>query len=250
LTKSISDLEPHPLDPQLPRLRLSKSHSEMSIVRYQNIRRTIREDEIATYCTKCMEPRYLGVKEQRSNQFKGFLSYSSANRNYADKIDQALRESGYLITRDIRDLDVGTKIHAFMDRIESSEYVILLISDRYLRSKYCMYEATKVILSLLKNNCRIIPIALDIDLGNRAVWNEYIQYWIQMSEAAATDPSLATDEALYKGILDSIKEFFHAVTERKFLSAGSSEVDPVLLSRVVAAVKEKKQASLDTQIAD
>ena len=127
-----------------------------------------------------------------------------------------------------------------MDRIESSECVILLISDHYLRSKYCMYEATKVVLSLLKNDCRIIPIALGIGLENRELWNEYIRYWMKMSEAAAEDPQFAADEALYKSILDSINEFFLVATEHKFLSDSHDEPDSVLLSRIVSAVKEKR----------
>ena len=140
-------------------------------------------------------------------------------------------------------MDVGTKICAFMDRVESSAYVVLLLSDHYLRSKYCMYEAVKVVLSLLKNNCRIIPIALDIDLANRDIWEAYVHYWEQMREAAGNDPLLAADALLYKDIRDSIREFFLAVTEHKFLSASSSEVDSVLLSRVVAAVTERMELS-------
>lgn len=240
LTELISEYEVNPLSAQLPRLKISKLHSEMSIIRYQNIRISARENEIATCCTVCREPRYLGIAERRIKQSRGFLSYCSANSNYADKIDQALRDSGNLIMRDIRDVDVGTKIHAFMDRIESVEYVILLISDNYLRSKYCMYEATKAILSLLKNNCKIIPIALDIDLGSKEVCDEYIRYWKQMSETASTDPLLVADEMLYKNILDSITEFFKVMTERKYLSSTLSEPDSVLLSRIVAAINEKR----------
>ena len=245
LADLISQYESDPMNPRYHKLRISEAHTKMLLGKFQHAIRTVQDGEVGSYCVKCMEPRYLGFAEQRSKRSNGFLSYCSEDRDYADRIDAALRDAGYLITRDIRDVDIGTKITAFMDRIETSEYVVLLISDQYLRSKYCMYEATKAILSLLKNNCRIIPIALDIDLGNLDVRNKYIQYWKQMHETAINDPTYVAEAVLYQDILECITEFFHVVTEHKYLSATASGVDDVLLSRVVDAVKEKVASESD-----
>jgi internalin A len=68
----------------------------------------------------------------------------------------------------------GELISAFMDRIAAADRVIVVISAKYLRSEYCMYELFKIY-----QNCRnkkedfqrrIIPIILpDAGLSGRSV---------------------------------------------------------------------------------
>jgi internalin A len=97
-----------------------------------------------------------------------------------DKHPEAIR-----VHIDREEMRPGELISAFMDRIAATDRVIVVISAKYLRSEYCMYELFKIY-----QNCRnkkedfqrrIIPIILpDAGLSGRSVsrltpaiyWNE------------------------------------------------------------------------------
>ena len=82
----------------------------------------------------------------------------------------------------------GDLISAFMDRLAAADRVIVVISAKYLRSEYCMYE-----LFMLYQNCRkkagdfhrrIIPIILpDAGLSERTATRfKPVLYWKQEAE--------------------------------------------------------------------
>jgi internalin A len=82
----------------------------------------------------------------------------------------------------------GDLISAFMDRLAAADRVIVVISAKYLRSEYCMYE-----LFMLYQNCRkkagdfhrrIIPIILpDAGLSERTATRfRPVLYWKQEAE--------------------------------------------------------------------
>jgi internalin A len=86
-----------------------------------------------------------------------------------DKHPEAIR-----VHIDREEMRPGELISAFMDRIAAADRVIVVISAKYLRSEYCMYELFKIY-----QNCRnkkedfqrrIIPIILpDAGLSGRSV---------------------------------------------------------------------------------
>ena len=71
---------------------------------------------------------------------------------------------GHEIIRDSSHLEIGDRISKFMDRIAEGDFVIAVISDKYLKSPFCMYE-----LFHIYRNCaekperflkRVIPLIL------------------------------------------------------------------------------------------
>ena len=71
-----------------------------------------------------------------------FLSYCQKDKGIANIIDKRLVEidSRISITRDIRVVNYRESFSAFMQTITEKDYVISLVSDRYLKSRNCMYE--------------------------------------------------------------------------------------------------------------
>lgn len=79
-----------------------------------------------------------------SNTKRIFISYSWANKDIADMIDTKFDKFGIKLTKDERDLRFKESIKEFMQSIGKHDYVIMLISDSYLKSSNCMYEVMEV----------------------------------------------------------------------------------------------------------
>jgi internalin A len=124
-----------------------------------------------------------------------FISYAwgddspegKERQRIVDRLVEALRKNPEPIEVRI-DREVmrpGELISAFMDRLAAADRVIVVISAKYLRSEYCMYE-----LFMLYQNCRkkagdfhrrIIPIILpDAGISERTATRfKPVLYWKQ-----------------------------------------------------------------------
>lgn len=77
-----------------------------------------------------------------------FLSYCQRDSDIADLIEQHLQphiKDKARISRDIRDVEYHESFKKFMQSIETHDYVIMLISDNYLKSRNCMFEVMEVV---------------------------------------------------------------------------------------------------------
>lgn len=72
-----------------------------------------------------------------------FISYNREQKDFADKIESSVR-TVCPILRDTNDIAPWGSIEEFMNRIRQAEYAVLLISDEYLKSINCMYEACQL----------------------------------------------------------------------------------------------------------
>src|SRR4051812_19256236 len=88
-----------------------------------------------------------------------FLSYSWANKDIADAIDNDFKSVGITFQRDVRDVNYTESIKDFMHRIGKSDFVVMLISDEYIKSENCMYEVTEL-LGAHEFEKRILPVVL------------------------------------------------------------------------------------------
>lgn len=71
-----------------------------------------------------------------------FLSYSRKDEAIVNPIDRDFTAMGIRLKRDIRDIPFRADIKEFMNRVGKSDYVLMIISDSFLKLKYCMYEVT------------------------------------------------------------------------------------------------------------
>lgn len=73
-----------------------------------------------------------------------FLSYCWSDSEDVNSIDSNFSRFGIHLTRDLRDLKYNTNIHQFMDGIKKHDKIIIYVSNSYLQSVNCMYEASQI----------------------------------------------------------------------------------------------------------
>jgi hypothetical protein len=127
---------------------------------------------------------------------KIFISYCWKDGDTVDSIDSSFRDFGLILERDIRDAPNYTSIKDFMKKIKYSDYVILIISDSYMKSQNCMFE----ILELLKKDdykYHIFPILLRTDISNiysNDALIKYSSFWNETYDKLDADSKILRPE--------------------------------------------------------
>lgn len=111
-----------------------------------------------------------------------FFSYAWGQELVVDKLYNSLQVGGYRVVRDKKEVGYTDLISDFMQRMGRGDLIVVVISEKYLRSKFCMYELYEIYRNvkfqkeeLLK---RILPIQLQqIDFSNPTVLRDYFEYW-------------------------------------------------------------------------
>ncbi|MGE0642463.1 MAG: COR domain-containing protein [Nitrospira sp.] len=122
-----------------------------------------------------------------------------------DELCTALGGQGITVRRDRDDMRPGDLISEFMDRLTDGDFILLVISDKYLRSEYCMYE-----LFCIYRNCadkperflkKVIPIILpDSNIDRMPDRLQRAIHWINQEKEL---------KPLVESNLDAVgKEFF------------------------------------------
>jgi hypothetical protein len=113
-----------------------------------------------------------------------YLSYAwedvramaAGERAMVDRLDDALVADGYTVKRDTR-LGYKGLISAFMRELGRGDCVVVLISDAYLKSPFCMFE----LLEIYRHHefhARICPIVLaDARLHTLRDRLSYVAHW-------------------------------------------------------------------------
>ncbi|MDJ0599374.1 MAG: toll/interleukin-1 receptor domain-containing protein [Crocosphaera sp.] len=108
-----------------------------------------------------------------------FISYAwgGDSETLTNELDNAFKTKGITIIRDKRDVGYKGLIKEFMQRLGQGKCIIVVLSDKYLKSKNCMFE----LIEIAKNGNfydRIFPIVLpDANIYKAASRLYYIQHW-------------------------------------------------------------------------
>jgi len=158
---------------------------------------------------------------------KFFISYCSKDKEVADEIENFLKSKGIKIIRDTRDLNYKNSLKDFMKKIRKANYVLMIISNNYLKSKNCMYE----VLELIKDDDyreRILPIMLNIEkIFKPGASIEYLKYWENQNNKLSKklnkiDPIKAIpiqqEIKEIREISSSITEFISVISDMKVIS--------------------------------
>lgn len=108
-----------------------------------------------------------------------YISYAwgGESERIANELDADLQANGITIIRDKRDLGFKGMIRDFMQQIGQGHAVVVIISDKYLKSPNCMYELVEIAKNKDIYN-RIFPIVLgDADIYNPVNRIKYIKHW-------------------------------------------------------------------------
>ena len=110
-----------------------------------------------------------------------FVSYAWGGESeiVANEIEAALSFQGIRLVRDKTDLGFKGLIGEFMEKIGQGNLVVLIISDKYLKSKNCMFELLEVEKKGEFYN-RVFPVVLpDADIYDALGIIKYLKYWDQ-----------------------------------------------------------------------
>lgn len=108
-----------------------------------------------------------------------FLSYCWSDDDTANNIYDYLKNILDIeIHRDKIDIGTWGSIKEYMQSIPQMDYVILLISDSYLKSANCMYEVLEVIRDR-NYRSKIFPAVINTSIYNPVTRANYVKYWQQ-----------------------------------------------------------------------
>jgi internalin A len=96
--------------------------------------------------------RPLVFSQERGTEPQIFVSYAWGDESpesrqreaIVDRLCDAAHQRGLVILRDKRVLRLGDSISKFMQRLAGGDRVFVILSDKYLRSPYCMYELLEI----------------------------------------------------------------------------------------------------------
>src|SRR6185436_9694444 len=134
-----------------------------------------------------------------------FISYAwgGEREEIVNQIDIALQERGVKIIRDKRDLGYKGSISEFMERIGRGNCVIVVISDKYLRSPNCMFELVEIAEGKGFHD-RIFPIVLiNAEIYDPVRRLEYIKHW-EMKRGELAQAMKDVDPANLQGIREDM----------------------------------------------
>lgn len=178
-----------------------------------------------------------------------------------DEIEKAFQSTGIIFKRDIREIDYKGSIKEYMKQVRETDFVLLIISDEFLKSSNAMFE----VLELIKDDNykkRILPILID---GTKIFTPQdrinYIRYWSskydELSEQLRFINNTDAIDLLkllkhYESIKRSIDEFLGVLTDMSIpkqseLNASNYNIilryigaDKQLLIKEILAIRENE----------
>ena len=139
----------------------------------------------------------------------------------ADRLEAGLAERNIRLVRDQSTVRTGDWISRFIAELGRADQAVLLISDKYLRSPYCMRELLYLFQTsssdLKRLDRRVVPL-LDDELKISRAYERagYIAYWAgeakKLSEAYEGLPLLSLSDADRQEWL-AILDFCHRVSD-------------------------------------
>ncbi len=106
-----------------------------------------------------------------------FISYCWEDVEIVDRIDNFFKDIGLFLIKDTRDIGYKDNLIKHMRRVRDTDFVIMVISDAFLKSSNCMYEVVEF-LNSPKFEKRILPIRLPgATFFNVTGQVKYYQFW-------------------------------------------------------------------------
>ena len=177
-----------------------------------------------------------------------YISYAwgGESERIVNQLDADLQASGITMVRDKRNLGFKGMIRDFMQQIGRGHAVVVVISDKYLRSPNCMFELVEI----AKNKDiydRIFPIVLaDADIYNPVQRIKYIKHWedqLKELDAAMKLVSSANLQGM-RDEIDSYDEIRDNIANLTFLLKDMNTLTPEMhensnFAALITAIRER-----------
>lgn len=198
------------------------------------------DDELRRKFVAAVRSR-IGTVRSEGTKNAVYISYArdekaqdgASREEIVHRIEESLRRHGYDVRRDQTSLGYGKRLIPFMKEFRRGGCIVAVISDKYLRSPYCMYE----LLQSCRNrgfSAKVCPVVL-LDgtamstPNGRILYVNYWERWVHDYEKSLqeTSPSL-----LGKGSLDQLgfyRDIARNADELILFLAGMNWLDPETL---------------------
>lgn len=166
-----------------------------------------------------------------------FMSYSTKDSEIADKMENDLSTYyGLCLIRDEKHLLFKDKIEEYLKKIRDTDFALALISDGFLKSRYCMME----MIELFKENDfieKILPIQIKgIDITKEKMEKQYYNYWKNLEDEAHFETKINDRIVIEKvkkyedigKIKNFLPGFFSRLNELKLISFADLEKENYL----------------------
>jgi hypothetical protein len=118
-----------------------------------------------------------GINVMESRKVEMFLSYCWQDEKVAADIYTYINNIDNVnIYKDTIKIEKWGSIKDYMQTIENMDFIVLLISDAYLKSRNCMYEVLEVMRAHKYQN-KIFPAVITKDIYNSKIIAGYVKYW-------------------------------------------------------------------------
>ncbi len=163
-----------------------------------------------------------------------------------DKLYDSLKSDGFEVIRDKKSIGYGDLISSFMDEHAQSKHILVFLSDRYIRSSYCMYELYRAYLHCgfddQKLYKRIYPIRLE--KLNLMQTDQYMDHWLARQselEGFIAKYGFANSKGK-RDELDKVVEIYPKIDPLlSLLNDINASTPELLLEGNFAAIKQKIQ---------
>jgi internalin A len=110
-----------------------------------------------------------------------------SRESVVDHLCEAAEKRGIRIIRDKRTLGLGDRVSKFMQRIGRGDRVFIVLSDKYLKSPYCMYELFEVWRNCRQDDHEFLSRIRVYTLSDAKIWSpleraQFAVYWKEESE--------------------------------------------------------------------
>lgn len=171
-----------------------------------------------------------------NNKKKIFISYSKFESHITKEITKELEKLdlyGIELIIDIKNLKFMQDINEFEKKIRDTDYVLLIVSDNFLKSYHCMYEM--VMLREDKDYLKKLMVLCDtsVEMNSIDLKNKYLDYWenkfneMKKSKIISTE-NLEKDLEVYEKIKSTIVPFLKDIENYKL----SNYQDNISLSNI------------------
>ena len=117
---------------------------------------TITQVVPPSFCSPCSKP------QPKNDIFLNFRGEDTRD-NFTDHLYYALKEKGFIIFKDDKELVPGNPISTkLLDEIEKSRMAIIILSENCAYSTWCLEELVKIV-ECIKGGLKVLPIFYHVD---------------------------------------------------------------------------------------
>ena len=216
-------------------------------------------DELYYHCSEHETNKLRGepiLNEGKVYNPKIYISYKGTgqSKKITDLLIEQGKSIGYKMINYKSNLEFRGRTWEFMKRIGWQKYIIVVVSDEYLKSEYCMFEFKEIMRNGKKFEERVFPIVLFTeDIYKQSNWKEYEKYWQREIRKLKTDLNGMDSERLSKSI-ESIKRYEEIQKSipsmMDYLSStnclNSQNFEDIDLTTLFSAIKDKIDNDLNS----